>query len=268
MGRQSAADPQWRLHRTDRSGLLGPSRQHPVGRPARRGVLRRARGLCRCGVRIFGEWLDRQLYDVHHCHFELVQWDLPGLLPGDRGHNPTDIVFSWSSEVPYLPSCEASLGDTCTSSMPIIYEGQSASQSSCNAQADAPAVGIAANPAGGGYWIATLSGQVIACGKIPFFGDAFGETMGQPVVGIAVTPTGNGYILVTANGSVYTFGSASFHGSLPGLGIVPDGEVVGVGIDPGTGGYWLATSDGGSSASTYRSTVRLPDGPNGTSQDN
>jgi hypothetical protein len=149
----------------------------------------------------------------------------------------------------------------------------------------AVAVGIAAAPDGGGYWIAWDDGSVTFHGDAGAFGDASGLDLVQPITHIVATPDGRGYWLVAADGGTFAFGDAGFYGSMGGqalnkpvvdLAPTPDGKgywlvasdggifafgdaafwgstgslalnqpVVGMAADPLTGGYWLVASDGG-----------------------
>jgi hypothetical protein len=103
------------------------------------------------------------------------------------------------------------------------------------------AAGIAATPAGGGYWIAAGDGGVFAFGDASFRGRPEG-TLNQPVVGIAPTPSGQGYWLAAADGGVFAFGDAPFRGRPEGTLNQP---VVGIAPTPSGQGYWLAAADGG-----------------------
>jgi hypothetical protein len=104
------------------------------------------------------------------------------------------------------------------------------------------AVGIAATPDDGGYWIATNTGAVIHCGDAQNFGQV-AETLNAPIVGITATHDGNGFYLVAADGGVFTFGDAVFLGSMGAVRL--NKPVVGMALDPATGGYWLVAADGG-----------------------
>ncbi|MGA3149979.1 MAG: hypothetical protein ABSF33_21275 [Acidimicrobiales bacterium] len=75
----------------------------------------------------------------------------------------------------------------------------------------------------------------------------FTVTTPQPsrFVGMATTVDGQGYWLVQSGGSVFSYGNAGFYGSLPGLGIVPTGQIVGMAATPDGKGYWLVAADGG-----------------------
>jgi len=190
------------------------------------------------------------------------------------GHSPSNVVFSWAQEVPYLPACEQGQADTCSEELPV-WQGSSglvnepasgmptlqefggdgagptppatpsgpSPASSCDAPLGSGAVGMAVDPKGG-YWIADSDGQVVACGGASFHGDAVGETSGSPVVGIAADPNSGGYWLVSANGGVFSFGDAPSLGSVPGARIDLVAPIVGMAADP-SGGYWLVGSNGG-----------------------
>lgn len=106
---------------------------------------------------------------------------------------------------------------------------------------NAPVVGIAATPDGGGYWLVAADGGVFAFGDAAFQGSMGGQPLNAPVVGIAAPDVG-GYWLVAADGGVFTFGDAVFHGSMAGTPL--NAPVVGI-ASAGAGGYWLAAYDGG-----------------------
>src|SRR5215831_2844858 len=102
----------------------------------------------------------------------------------------------------------------------------------------APVVGVAVNPATGGYYLATRAGNAYAF-NTPFYGSKAGHHLPAPIVGITADPATGGYWLATSAGNVYSF-NAPFYGSearksLPGpiTGIVADGA-----------GYLLAGKDG------------------------
>ena len=60
---------------------------------------------------------------------------------------------------------------------------------------DAPVVGIAATPDGGGYWLVAGDGGVFTFGDARFHGSLGALHLNAPVVGIAATPDGGGYWL-------------------------------------------------------------------------
>ncbi len=100
-------------------------------------------------------------------------------------------------------------------------------------------VGMAATPDGRGYWIASSTGAVAACGDAPDLGIGPAGT-----AAIAAAPSGTGYWLVTGSGAVAAFGSAVNHGSIP-AGTQLAKPIVAMAADPATGGYWLLGGDGG-----------------------
>ena len=116
-------------------------------------------------------------------------------------------------------------------------------------------VGIAANPAGQGYWVGQRSFFVqngvsqYADSGIPQ-GSVVGECNGpesagayQPtsLVGIASAPSGAW--LATANGGVFAICGASFFGSMGGARL--NAAVSGIAATPDGNGYWEVGADGG-----------------------
>lgn len=83
-----------------------------------------------------------------------------------------------------------------------------------------PAVGMAADP-GGGAWVATAGGDVVALGGAPSLGGLEAAELRAPVVGIAAAPGGGGYWLVTEHGEVFAFGTARLAGGLSGSDYAP-----------------------------------------------
>ncbi len=108
---------------------------------------------------------------------------------------------------------------------------------------NAPVVGMAATPDGGGYWLVASDGGVFTFGDARFDGSMGGSSLNAPVVGMAATPDGGGYWLVASDGGVFTFGDARFDGSMGGSSL--NAPVVGMAATPDGGGYWLVGSDGG-----------------------
>jgi N-acetylmuramoyl-L-alanine amidase-like protein len=106
---------------------------------------------------------------------------------------------------------------------------------------NAPLVGMAVSPTGGGYWLAAADGGVFAFGDARFFGSAGAMPLAAPVVRLEPTPTGGGYWLALADGAVLAFGDARFLGSVPAL---PVGPIVGMAATPTGDGYWLTSSEG------------------------
>jgi len=108
---------------------------------------------------------------------------------------------------------------------------------------NAPVVGIAATPDGGGYWLVAADGGVFAHGDAPFRGSEGAQHLNKPVVGMAATPDGQGYWLVGADGGVFAFGDAQFHGSLSGMPL--NASIAAIAATPDGRGYWLVGADGG-----------------------
>ncbi len=105
-----------------------------------------------------------------------------------------------------------------------------------------PIVGMAVDPATGGYWLVATDGGIFSF-NAPFFGSTGNIALNKPVVGMAPTPSGGGYWMVASDGGVFTFGNNQFYGSTGN--IVLNKPVVGMAVDPATGGYWLVATDGG-----------------------
>jgi hypothetical protein len=106
-----------------------------------------------------------------------------------------------------------------------------------------PIVGLAIDPATGGYWLVGRDGGVFSF-HAPFFGSAARLHLAAPVVGIAAAPQGTGYRLAGADGGVFDYGpGAHFSGSMGGKHL--NRPVVGIAWDGSTGGYWLVAADGG-----------------------
>ena len=106
----------------------------------------------------------------------------------------------------------------------------------------APAIGMAADPTGTGYWVATADGRVLAYGAANY-GSAEALNLYAPIVGMAATPTGKGYWLVAADGGVFSFGDARFYGSTGAVKLTQ--PIVGMASTATGKGYWLVAADGG-----------------------
>ncbi len=104
-----------------------------------------------------------------------------------------------------------------------------------------PIVGMAADPATGGYWLVASDGGIFSF-DAPFRGSTGAIRLNQPIVGMAPVPGGSGYWLVASDGGIFSFG-APFFGSTGSLRL--NKPIVGMATDPATGGYWLVASDGG-----------------------
>jgi ribosomal protein L24E len=107
----------------------------------------------------------------------------------------------------------------------------------------APMVGMAAAPAGNGYWEVASDGGIFTFGAAGFYGSMGGKPLDKRVVGIATTPAGHGYWEVASDGGIFAFGDAGFYGSMGGKPL--DKPIVGIATTPNGGGYWEVASDGG-----------------------
>ncbi|MGH9079401.1 MAG: fibronectin type III domain-containing protein, partial [Acidimicrobiales bacterium] len=105
-----------------------------------------------------------------------------------------------------------------------------------------PIVGMAVDPATGGYWLVATDGGIFSF-NAPFYGSTGAIRLNKPIVGMASTPSGGGYWMVASDGGVFTFGNNQVYGSTGNL--VLNKPVVGMAADPATGGYWLVATDGG-----------------------
>ncbi len=103
---------------------------------------------------------------------------------------------------------------------------------------NAPVVGMAPTPNGGGYWLVARDGGIFTYGDAAFDGSAGALDLDAPVTGMAATPSGDGYWLVARDGGIFTYGDARYFGSLGGTPL--PGPVVGLAVTPSGGGYWLA----------------------------
>ncbi len=108
---------------------------------------------------------------------------------------------------------------------------------------NAPIVGMASTPDGGGYWLVGADGGVFSYGNAGFYGSTASRTLNAPIVGMASTPDGGGYWLVGADGGVFAFGDAGFYGSTASRTL--NAPIVGMASTPDGGGYWLVGADGG-----------------------
>ena len=108
---------------------------------------------------------------------------------------------------------------------------------------NAPIVGMAAMPTGGGYWLGASDGGIFTFGAAQFYGSMGGSHLNQPIVGMAATPTGHGYWEVASDGGIFTFGAATFLGSMGGSHL--NEPIVGMATMPTGEGYWMVASDGG-----------------------
>ena len=109
---------------------------------------------------------------------------------------------------------------------------------------NAPVAGVAAAPAGDGYWLLGGDGGVFTFGPgARFFGSTGDRRLNAPVLAMSVTTTGAGYWLVAGDGGIFTFGDAPFFGSTGDRRL--NQPVVALATTPTGKGYWLVAKDGG-----------------------
>ena len=120
----------------------------------------------------------------------------------------------------------------------LLYTGQPGFLS-----LNAPIVGMATTPDGGGYWMVGSDGGVFSYGDAKFHGSTGNLVLNRPVVGMATTPDGGGYWLVATDGGIFSYGDAKFHGSAGNLKL--NQPIVGMAPTADGGGYWLVATDGG-----------------------
>jgi hypothetical protein len=92
---------------------------------------------------------------------------------------------------------------------------------------DAPIVGMAVTPGGGGYWLVGADGGIFSFGNAPYEGSLPGIGLHATAVAVLPTASGQGYIIVTSNGQAVGFGDAPQFGDV--AGVVPgySGHLVG-----------------------------------------
>ena len=77
-----------------------------------------------------------------------------------------------------------------------------AGSTGAHARLNAPVVGMAATPDGGGYWLVAADGGIFNYGDAAFSGSAGSLPLAAPIVGMAAGP-GGGYWLVARDGGVF-----------------------------------------------------------------
>jgi len=80
-----------------------------------------------------------------------------------------------------------------------------------------PIVGMAADPATGGYWLVAADGGVFSY-NAPFLGSVPGQlgpgrSLVRPIVGMEAASDGSGYRMVASDSGIFDFGSCPFEGS-------------------------------------------------------
>jgi hypothetical protein len=105
------------------------------------------------------------------------------------------------------------------------------------------AAAFAARPGAKGYWLASAEGAVHAFGTAQHYGGQAHHRLNGPIVDMAASPSGKGYWLVGADGGIFRHGDAKFYGSTGNLHL--NAPVLGM-LPTRTGkGYWLYARDGG-----------------------
>jgi hypothetical protein len=155
------------------------------------------------------------------------------------GSNNYDDSGVFSLDV--VSECNWSIDVVPTITPPTTPTG--APPSDASASPNSYAVGIAATPDGGGYWIAYSDGAVSAHGDAQMFGSIIGNDLNAPITEIVSTPSSMGYWLVAADGGIFSFGAAQYYGSLGGMHL--NASVVSMAATPDGRGYWLVAADGG-----------------------
>ncbi|MGO8823713.1 MAG: hypothetical protein ACLQU9_00545 [Acidimicrobiales bacterium] len=108
---------------------------------------------------------------------------------------------------------------------------------------NAPMVGMAETPGGGGYWEVGSDGGIFSYGNATFHGSTGSLKLNAPIVGMAATPDGGGYWLVASDGGIFDYGDAGFYGSTGSIHL--NKPIVAMAATPDGHGYWLVASDGG-----------------------
>jgi hypothetical protein len=153
----------------------------------------------------------------------------------------------WGISCPSVGNCVAIGGldaDTSTPGVLIYTEspGDANFYGSMGGQPlNKPIVGMAYDPATGGYWEVASDGGLFAF-NAPFYGSMGGKPLNKPIVGMAYDPATGGYWEVASDGGLFAF-NAPFYGSMGGKPL--NSPIVGMAYDPATDGYWEVASDGG-----------------------
>ncbi len=153
---------------------------------------------------------------------------------------PLTVAGTLASLVPASP---LSGGATAPPSNSVVPFGTTPIGANAVDNPNAPVVGMAATPDGGGTWLVGSDGGVFSYGDAGFLGSAGSLDLNAPMVGMAAAPGGNGYWLVARDGGIFTYGDAAFFGSAGSLSL--NAPIVGMAATPDGGGYWLVAADGG-----------------------
>ena len=107
-------------------------------------------------------------------------------------------------------------------------------------------VGIALDPANGGYWEVGSDGQVYDFGGAPKLGSPGPRPSPAPSWALPVLPPARGTGRWAATVRSTPTARAGFHGAASGQTL--NAPVGGMAVDSSTGGYWLFSMDGGTFA--------------------
>jgi N-acetylmuramoyl-L-alanine amidase len=176
----------------------------------------------------------------------LVQWRSAALAVVALALATTALTLTHASAAPPHAAASAHTVATSSSSPPpdsaVPFGGASLGVNTVS-NPNAPIVGMAATPDGGGYWLVASDGGIFSYGDASFFGSTGSLHLNAPIVGMAATPDGGGYWLVASDGGIFSYGDASFFGSTGSLHL--NAPIVGMAATPSGNGYWLVASDGG-----------------------
>jgi hypothetical protein len=98
---------------------------------------------------------------------------------------------------------------------------------------NAPVVGMASTPDGGGYWLVAADGGVFSFGDAGFEGSLPGVGVHATATGILPTHTGSGYLILTTAGEAVDFGDAPQFGDVSTSVTGWSGHLVGGATAPG-----------------------------------
>jgi hypothetical protein len=152
----------------------------------------------------------------------------------------------WGISCPSVSNCVAIGGLSVESTNTVLIYTQSPGDAnfygSMGGQPlNKPIVGMAYDPATGGYWEVASDGGLFAF-NAPFYGSMGGKPLNSPIVGMAYDPATGGYWEVASDGGLFAF-NAPFYGSMGGKPL--NSPIVGMAYDSATDGYWEVASDGG-----------------------
>ncbi len=144
------------------------------------------------------------------------------------------LVAAAASAVPMALGLGAGPAATSAASTPppansVVPFGSTSIGANSVSNPNAPIVGMAATPDGGGYWLVGSDGGIFSYGDAGFFGSAGSLHLNAPIVGMAATPDGGGYWMVARDGGIFSYGDAGFFGSAGSLQL--NAPIVGMAAD-------------------------------------